>query len=155
MPVETGIALRGSEPRVRVIAATMIALSLLSGGSSCRRLIFLVSPTGDDLERVIRQRALPRLRLIPWRSHPHVPLFIGRQDHRHGLGMDRLHDGARRCGQEAVESRWRGLRPGCYSNRRAALNGSGAGTIVAVSASSSWVHNRGSNIPTSRTYQEE
>ena len=48
-----------------------------------------------------------------------------------------------------------GLRPGCYSNRRAALHGSGVGTIVAISASSLWVHNRGSNIPTSRTYQEE
>jgi hypothetical protein len=134
MPVETGMALRGSEPRVQVIAATMIALSLLTGGSSCRRsLIFLVRSACNDLERVIRQWPLQRLRLTPWRSHPNVPLFIGGQDHRHGLGMDGLHDGARRCGQEAVESRWRGLRPDCYSNRRAALTGSGAGTIVAVS----------------------
>jgi hypothetical protein len=121
MPMETGMALRGSELRVHVIAATMIALSLSSGGSSCRRPIFtpacisvdaldrlisdisdasrldaelqrpllldpdpqdaallrLVSdgslaPSGalvgtayNDPERIIRQRALQRLHLVP------------------------------------------------------------------------------------------
>jgi hypothetical protein len=48
MPVETGMALRGSELRVHVIAATMIARSLSSGGSSRRRPIFLVGTPHHD-----------------------------------------------------------------------------------------------------------
>src|SRR5262245_36311199 len=37
------------------------------------------------------------------RAHPNVTLLIGRQDHRHGLGMDRLDDRVRRRRQEAVD----------------------------------------------------
>jgi hypothetical protein len=32
----------------------------------------------DDLQRIIRERPLQRLRLIPRRAHPNVALFIGR-----------------------------------------------------------------------------
>jgi hypothetical protein len=48
-------------------------------------------------------------------------------------------------------SRWRPSTGLCCYSSRPALNGSGAGTIVDVSASSSWIHNKWSNIPTSRT----
>jgi hypothetical protein len=41
--------------------------------------ILLVGPASDDLERVVGQRASQRLRLVPRRSHPQVPLFIRRQ----------------------------------------------------------------------------
>jgi hypothetical protein len=40
-----------------------------------------------DLQCIIRQWALQRLGLITRRAHPHVLLLVGRQDHRHGLGM--------------------------------------------------------------------
>jgi hypothetical protein len=51
----------------------------------CRGAIFFVGPTGYNPKRVVRQRALQRLRLIPRRAHPDVPLFVRRQDHWHGL----------------------------------------------------------------------
>src|SRR3979490_824459 len=57
----------------------------------------------DYQHLVIRQRALQRLRLIPWRPHPNVALFLGRQDHGHGLGMYRLDDRVRRRRQKAVD----------------------------------------------------
>ena len=53
------------------------------GSASSSRLIFLVGTTGDNLERVIRQRSLQRLRLIPRRAHPDVAL----QDHQYGFGI--------------------------------------------------------------------
>jgi hypothetical protein len=51
------------------------------GSASRRRLIFLVGASGDDLDRVSRQRPLGCPRLIPWRVHPHVAFFLGDQDH--------------------------------------------------------------------------
>ena len=39
----------------------------------------------------------------PRRAHPHVALLIGRQDHRHCLGMDRLDDDVRCRRQKAVD----------------------------------------------------
>ena len=66
-------------------------------------LVFLVRAARDNLERVIRQRPLQRLRLVPRRAHPDVPLLVGRQDHRHGLGVDRLDHRVRRRRQEAVD----------------------------------------------------
>ena len=70
---------------------------------SCCSPVFLVRAAHHDLERVIRQRTLQRLGFIPRRAHPDVPLLIGRQDHRHRLGMDRLDDGVRRRRQKAVD----------------------------------------------------
>jgi hypothetical protein len=70
---------------------------------SRRRLIFLVDAARDDLQRIIRQRPLQRLGLIPRRAHPHVALFIGRQDHRHRLRMDRFDNGIRRRRQEPID----------------------------------------------------
>src|ERR1700675_2497073 len=64
--------------------------SVFSPELSCSRLIFLVHSTGDDLERVIRQRSLQRLGFIPRRSHPDVALLVGRQDYRHCLRMNCL-----------------------------------------------------------------
>ena len=55
----------------------------------CRRAILFVGSAHDNPERVIRLWPLQRLGLIPRRTHPNVPLFVRRQDHRHGLGMDR------------------------------------------------------------------
>ena len=46
--------------------------------------------------------SLQCLRLIPRCAHPHVSLFVGGQDHRHRLGMDRLHHRIRRSRPEAV-----------------------------------------------------
>ena len=59
---------------------------------SCRRPVFLVRPSHHDLERIIRQWPLQRLRLVPRRAHPDIALLIGHQDHRHRLRMDRLDD---------------------------------------------------------------
>ena len=63
----------------------------------------LVTPSGNDPQCVIQQRPLERLRLVPRRTHPDVALLICRQDHRHRLGMDRLDDRVRRCGEETVD----------------------------------------------------
>ena len=71
--------------------------------SCCRRAILFVGPAHDDPERVIRQWPLQRLRFIPWRPHPHVALFVGQQDHRHGLGMDRFDHRVRRCREKTVD----------------------------------------------------
>ena len=70
---------------------------------SCCALSSLSAPRIDQRERIIRQRPLQRLCLIPWRAHPDVALLIGRQDHRHGLRMDRLDDRVRRCREKAVD----------------------------------------------------
>jgi hypothetical protein len=60
--------------------------------TSCRCLIFLVGPTGDNLQRIIRQRPLHGFRIVPRCSHPNIALLVGRQDDRHGLRMDRRDD---------------------------------------------------------------
>jgi hypothetical protein len=57
--------------------------------------IFLIDATPDDANNIVRQWPLQRLRLIPRRAHPYVAFFFGRQDHRHGFGMDRPDDGIR------------------------------------------------------------
>jgi hypothetical protein len=67
------------------------------------RHVFLLGAAHDDLERVVSQRPLQRLRLIPRRAHPDIPFFIGRQDHRHRLRVDRLDHRVRRGSQEPVE----------------------------------------------------
>ena len=54
----------------------------------CCRAVFFVCAAHHDLENVIRQRSLQRLRLIPWRAHPDIALLLGSQDHRHSLRMD-------------------------------------------------------------------
>lgn len=65
--------------------------------------ILFVGPAHDDPERVIHQRPLQRLRLVPRRTQPNIALLIGRQDHRHGFRVDRL-DQRVRCGrQKAVD----------------------------------------------------
>jgi hypothetical protein len=40
---------------------------------------------------------------ILWRAHSDIALFIHRQDHRHCLRVDRLHDGVGLRGQEAID----------------------------------------------------
>ena len=67
-----------------------------------RNLIFLVLATRHDLQRIIRQWPLQRLRLFPRRAHPDIALFVRRQDHRHGLRMDRLDDCVRLAIKAAV-----------------------------------------------------
>ena len=42
--------------------------------------IFLVLAAHHDLERIIGQWPLQRLRLIPRRAHPDIALFVGDQD---------------------------------------------------------------------------
>jgi hypothetical protein len=44
-------------------------------------LVFLVCAAHDNPQRVIRQWPLQRLGLVPWCPHPHIPLFVGGQDH--------------------------------------------------------------------------
>src|SRR5215469_11506319 len=66
-------------------------------------LVLLVLAAHHDLERLVRQRSLQRLHLVPWRAHPNVALLIGRQDHRHRLRMDRLHHRICICREEAVD----------------------------------------------------
>jgi hypothetical protein len=45
---------------------------------SCCHSIFFVRPAHHDLERIIRQRPLQRLRLISRRAHPQIALFVTR-----------------------------------------------------------------------------
>ena len=71
--------------------------------SCCRRAILFVGAAHDDPERIIRQRPLQGLRFIPRCAHPNVLLLVGRQDHRHRLGMDRLDHRVRCRRQEAVD----------------------------------------------------
>ena len=40
------------------------------------------------------------------RAHPNVALLVRRQDHRHRLRMDRLHDRIRLGRQEAIQEIW-------------------------------------------------
>src|SRR6266478_7021401 len=47
--------------------------------------------------------AVAALSLVPWRAHPHVVLLFRRQDHRHGLWVDRLDDSVRRRRQHTVD----------------------------------------------------
>jgi hypothetical protein len=73
------------------------------GSNNLRRSIFFRRAARDDLQRVIRQWPLQRLRFIPRSTQPDVALFSGRQDHRHRLCMDRPDDIVRFSRQEAVE----------------------------------------------------
>jgi hypothetical protein len=68
-----------------------------------RSSIFLLGAAHHDLERIIGQRPLQRLRLIPRRARPNVALLVGRQDHGHRLGMDRRDNSVRRGRQEAID----------------------------------------------------
>jgi hypothetical protein len=81
------------------------------------RLVFLVGAARNDLQRVVRQRALQRLGFIPGRTQPHVALFIRVQDHRHGLRVNRLDDGIRGRRQEAIDQ----MRAGDRLRLRAAV----------------------------------
>jgi hypothetical protein len=63
--------------------------------------IIFASPYNHQVS--IRQRPLQRLRFIPWRSHPHVALFVGSQDHRRGFTMNRRNNTVRLSRQEYVE----------------------------------------------------
>jgi hypothetical protein len=44
----------------------------------------------SESHRARAQGPLKGLCFIPWRPHPGIALLVGRQDHRHGLGVDRL-----------------------------------------------------------------
>ena len=66
------------------------------------RAILFLSSTHDDPERVVRQRSLQRLGFVPRRAHPHISLFVGEQDHRHGLRTDRLDHRVRRCDEKTI-----------------------------------------------------
>ena len=70
---------------------------------SCCSPVFLIPAAHHQRDRVIRQRPLQRLGLIPWRAHPHVAFLIGGQDYRHGIRMDRLDDRVRRCREKTVD----------------------------------------------------
>ena len=50
-------------------------------------IVFVRSPH-DDLQRIIRQRSLQRLGLVPRRAHPYVSFLVCQQDHRHGLRVE-------------------------------------------------------------------
>src|ERR1700716_3815145 len=45
-----------------------------------------------------------RVFAFPWRTQPYVAFFIRRQDHRHGLRVDRLDGGC--GGQETSATKW-------------------------------------------------
>ena len=70
-----------------------MVLRLRSGGGPrrARDLVFLVCASGDNPDRVIGQRPLQRLGLVPWRAHPNVALFVRLQDDWHRLHEIRPH----------------------------------------------------------------
>ena len=55
---------------------------------SCCSPVFLIPAAHHQRDRVIRQRPLQRLGLIPWRAHPYVSFLVCQQDHRHGLRVE-------------------------------------------------------------------
>ena len=63
----------------------------------------LYPPRASRSEHIVRQWPLQRLGLTPRRAHPHVPLFVGEQDHRHALRMDRASKGAGRSRRERTQ----------------------------------------------------
>ena len=69
-------------------------------------MVFLVLAAGDDPDRIVRQRPLERLRLVPRSAHPDIAFLVGGQDHR--LGVNWFDDGFRCRGQEAADE----VRPG-------------------------------------------
>jgi hypothetical protein len=52
----------------------------------------LVGPSRNAHSVGVRQWPLQRLSFILWRTHQGIPFFIGGQDHRHCLRMDRFDD---------------------------------------------------------------
>jgi hypothetical protein len=66
-------------------------------------LVFLIHAACDDPDRIILQRPLQRLGLIPRRTHPNIALLISHQDDRHGLRVNRIDNGVRRCCEKAVD----------------------------------------------------
>ncbi len=62
----------------------------------------LSTPRATILESSSGSGLLQTARFIPRRPHPDVSLFVCGQDHRHGLGMDRLDEGVRCRGQEPI-----------------------------------------------------
>ena len=77
---------------------------------SCRAVLFVCTPR-DNPQRIIRQRSLQCFRFVPWCAHPHVAFLGRRQDHRHGLRVDRLDDRIRCRRQKAVDQVRAGDRP--------------------------------------------
>jgi hypothetical protein len=59
--------------------------------------VLLVGAAHHNSQRVVWQRPLQRLCLVPWCAHPDVALFVCPQDHGHGLRLDRFDDSVRRC----------------------------------------------------------
>lgn len=59
--------------------------------------VFLIRSPHHDLDRIVRQRSLQRLGLIPRRTYPDIPFFVRQQDDRPRLRMDWLDNGIRRC----------------------------------------------------------
>jgi hypothetical protein len=99
---------------------------LCSAGRSRGDLVLFVSAAHDDPKSRVRQRPLQRPRLIPRRTHPHVPLLLSGQDHWHRLGMDRRDDGVRSGGESALDHVWA---------RRSAVAGAIGGLLGRNSAS--------------------
>jgi ABC-type uncharacterized transport system substrate-binding protein len=80
-----------------------VAFSRMEFVILCRRLVFFIVTAHRDPERVIRQRSLQGLGLVPRRAYPNVTLLFGRQDHRHCLRVDWFDNSIRRSRQEAVD----------------------------------------------------
>src|SRR5215469_5107166 len=68
----------------------------------CRRIVALLARCHDP-QRLIWQRPLQRDCIVNWAIKPSVPFMFSCQKYRHRLGMDRLHNVVRFCGQEREE----------------------------------------------------
>ena len=71
------------------------------GGISGRRFVLFVGPSRYDQHRIVRQRTLQGLRLIPGCAHPDVAFLARGQDDWHGLGMYGRNDCVRLCRQKS------------------------------------------------------
>jgi hypothetical protein len=71
-------------------------------GGECRYAAVRSSLSGPRMTIFSASSGNGCLGFIPWRAHPNIPFFIGCQDHRHCLGMDRLDHRVQRRRQEAV-----------------------------------------------------
>jgi hypothetical protein len=70
--------------------------------------VFLISAAHDDLDCVVQQRTLQRLRFVPRRAHPDIALFRRGQNDGHRLRMNGFDNGiGSRCQKPVDQMRTR------------------------------------------------
>jgi hypothetical protein len=85
-------SMRPAIDRPQQVLSDMLTGQLIEKTSSGAGDVRFVRTSCYDPKRLIRQRPLHCLGLIPGRAHPYVALLVGCEDRRDGLGMHRSDD---------------------------------------------------------------